>query len=340
MKRTLKNATLHFADHIPNPVYQILIPREITSFFYHLVSEKAVAHAQYLFPHRPVEMFEQDLIYIKKKFQVISYEELASALASQNHFPPKAAFLSFDDGFSECFSVARPLLLKYNLPCTFFLATDLIDNRKMDYLHQVSLCIARISSLEPAELAQILYTLGQAFSINLDSSSAFVRWIKKVGNDEYVTKTCEMLGIDVDNYLRTQEPYLNSEQVCKMAAEGFTIGAHSQSHRKLGHLNQEEIEKEIINSCQVIRDLTDEEPVPFAFPYSAMGIERDYLSSLLKKTPLVGFLFDTKGLNLDKRFIVNRIWVESPQLNPTGQTPLPLILRRAYQKQLGLPPAG
>ena len=340
MKRILKNTILRFADHIPNFVYRILVPREVISFFYHLVAEKAVPHTQHLFPHRPMEVFEQDLIYIKKKFQVVSYEELASALASQNRLPPKAAFLSFDDGFSECFSAVRPLLLKHNLPCTFFVATDLMDNRKMDYLHQVSLCIAAISSLEPGELAHILSAMRESLEVNLDSPASFIRWIKKVNNNEYVTKICEMLGIDVENYLRTQKPYLSSEQIRQMAAEGFTIGAHSQSHRKLGHLSQEEIEKEIINSCQVIRDLTNKEPVPFAFPYSAMGIERDYLGALLKRTPLVGLLFDTKGLSLDKRFIVNRIWVESPQLNPAGQTPLPLILRRAYQKQLGLPPAA
>jgi len=340
MKRILKNVVLHFADHIPNSVYRILVPREVISFVYHLVVEKAVAHAQYLFPHRPVEVFEQDLIYIKKKFQVVSYEELASALASQNRFPPKAAFLSFDDGFSECFSVVRPLLLKHNLPCTFFVATDLMDNRKMDLLHQVSLCIATISSLEPGELAHILSALGEVLKVDLDSLATFIRLIKKVNNNEYVTKICDMLGIDVEIYLCTQKPYLSSEQIRKMAMEGFTIGAHSQSHRKLGHLSQEEIEKEIINSCQVIRDLTNKEPVPFAFPYSAMGIERDYLGALLKRTPLVGLLFDTKGLSFDKRFIVNRIWVESPKINPTGHTPLPLILRRAYQTQLGLPLAA
>jgi peptidoglycan/xylan/chitin deacetylase (PgdA/CDA1 family) len=336
MKRVLKKIILRIANYIPNYVYRILVPREMISFFYHLVAEKAVPHVQYLFPYRPVDAFEQDLIYLKKKFHVVSYEELASALASQNRLPPKAAFLSFDDGLSECFSMARPLLLKHNIPCTFFVTTDLMDNRRMEYHHQVSLCIAAMSSREPGELAHILFALRDSLEVNLDSLDDFIRWIKKVNHPEHVTKILDMLGIDVENYLRTQKPYLSSEQIRQMAAEGFTIGAHSQSHRKLGLLSQEEIEKEIINSCQVIRDLTNKEPVPFAFPFSGWGIERDYLDALLKRTPLVGLLFDTKGLSIDKPFIVNRIWVEEPWVSPDGRTPLPLILRRVYQKQLGL----
>jgi len=340
MKTTVKKAILRFADLVPTFLYRILVPRKMISFFYHLVSDKVIPHVQYLYPHRPVELFEQDLIYIKDNFHVLSYEELSHALTSRTHLPPRAAFLSFDDGFSECFSMARPLLLKYKLHCTFFLATNLIDNRDMDSLHKVSLCIAKLSSLSPVECARMLSAFWQAFGVNLDGAASFARWIKMVDDDDHLPKTCDILGVDVDDYLRTRSPYLTREQIHTMAAEGFTIGAHSQRHKKLGRLSQEEIEQEIVNSCHEIHDLTGKEPVPFAFPYSAMGIEMDFLRSLLKRTPLVGFLFNTRGLSLDEPFIVNRIWVESPKFNPTGQTSLPLILRHAYQAHLGLPPIG
>jgi peptidoglycan/xylan/chitin deacetylase (PgdA/CDA1 family) len=339
MKRFLKTAVLRLADRVPNPIYRILVPRPLVGFFYHLVARQAVPHVQYLYPHRPAEVFEQDLVYVKEKFHVLSYEELAAALASRKRLPRRAAFLSFDDGFSECFTEARPLLLKHDLPCTFFVATDLVDNRRLDYLHQVSLCIEAVGSLGPDKLAQILSALGEAFQVKLDSLSAFIRWIRKVDNSEYVTKICDMLGIDIANYLRTRKPYLSRAQIRTMAAEGFTIGAHGLSHRKLGRLAPAEIEREIVHSCQAIHELTDMAPVPFAFPNSAMGIERGFLRSLRRRTPLLGLLFDTKDLSRDEDFIVNRIWVESPKLNPTGRVPLPLILRRACQSQLGLPPA-
>jgi peptidoglycan/xylan/chitin deacetylase (PgdA/CDA1 family) len=340
MKRILKNVILRFADAVPNSIYRLLVPRQVISFFYHMVAEKAVPHVQHLYPFRSAQLFEQDLIYLKQNFHVISYDVLAEALRGGKRLPPKAAFLSFDDGFSECFSVARPLLLKHGLPCTFFVATDLMDNRKMDSLHQVSLCISVLNSLEREELTRTLSALSEACGVNLEHQAAFSGWIKKVKDREVVSKVCELLGVDIGNYLHTQKPYLSSEQILSMVREGFTIGAHSQSHQRLDSLSLEEIKKEIVSSCEVIRGLTNKTPVPFAFPYSARGIERGFLSSLLDRTPEVGLLFDTGGLKADRGFIVNRIWVESPKVNPAGQTSLQLILRRAYQTQLGLPEAS
>jgi len=92
MKRILKYTFLRFADHIPNFVYRTLVPREVISFFYHLVAEKAVPHAQYLFPHRPVEMFEQDLIYVKKSSRLFLTKNSPARSLRQTAFHPRRRF--------------------------------------------------------------------------------------------------------------------------------------------------------------------------------------------------------------------------------------------------------
>lgn len=195
MSTISKSFVQQLADSIPLSVYHAIVRREVVSLFYHLVADQPIAHARHLYPHRPTPLFEQDLIYLKENYNVISYEHLARSATGKVRLPPKAVFLSFDDGFAECFTVVRPFLLKYQLPCTFFVVTDMIDNHKMYYRNQVSLCIDRLYALEPSALNAALAALSAAFGVNLGSALAFVRWVKNLTSETVIAQTCEILGM-------------------------------------------------------------------------------------------------------------------------------------------------
>ena len=64
--------------------------------------------------------------------------------------------------------------------------------------------------------------------------------------------------------------------------------------------------------------MTGQEIVPFSFPHSAWGLDRDHLAQIRSRHPMIGVLFDTKGLHQDVNFIHNRIWAERPLSNMSG----------------------
>jgi hypothetical protein len=80
-------------------------------------------------------------------------------------------------------------------------------------------------------------------------------------------------------------------------------------------LSSDEIESEISLSTNIIADMTGQEIVPFSFPHSAWGLDRDHLAQIRLQHSNIGVLFDTKGLHLDVDFIHNRIWAERPLPN-------------------------
>ena len=117
-----------------------------------------------------------------------------------------------------------------------------------------------------------------------------------------------------------------------MHAEGFTIGAHTKTHRKLKDLSDAEIEEEIIESCMAIKEITGQDVVPFSFPHSAFGIERGLLGDIRARHPFVGLLFDTKGVRKDENYIVNRVWAERALTPERRLHSLPEVLHNAYQE--------
>jgi len=313
---------------VPLGIYQTFIRRKCIGFFYHLVSDRPLPHTRHLYPHRPIEEFERDLIFLKKHYTILPYSELERVVQTEGDL--RYAFLSFDDGFSECFRIVRPILLMHQVPCTFFIPTNFIDNRAMYYRNKISLLVDRFLSMEPPVAEQVMDQANQEFYLRVSDRDGLIAWLKSVTEDPILDRLCNAFGVDIKGYLEVNTPYLTEEQIRELASDGFTIGAHSKSHRKLGRLTPGEVEAEILESCQRISEITGQEKVPFSFPNSGEGLDRDFLKSLRESNRYLGLFFDTKGLRGDRDFILNRIWVEAPKYNLDGYPPLPVILWRAY----------
>ncbi|MDP2629540.1 MAG: polysaccharide deacetylase family protein [Candidatus Harrisonbacteria bacterium] len=73
--------------------------------------------------------FEKQLNYLKqKKFTVIRLSELINSLRAGT-LPKRAICLSFDDGYEDNLENVLPLLQKFNMPASIFVATGLIGSR-------------------------------------------------------------------------------------------------------------------------------------------------------------------------------------------------------------------
>jgi peptidoglycan/xylan/chitin deacetylase (PgdA/CDA1 family) len=66
--------------------------------------------------------FERHIRWLQAHFDLVSLEEAQRRIRSgQNHRP--AVSITFDDGYSENFQNAVPLLIKEKIPCTYFVST-------------------------------------------------------------------------------------------------------------------------------------------------------------------------------------------------------------------------
>ena len=250
------------------------------------------------------------------KIYSLPYEQLVESFSSQAKIKRNWALLTFDDGYSQCFSTIRPILLKHKLPCIFFITTDFIDNKDMFYRNKISLCVERIEALGNLELKLLYSKINDCLhGQHIQDSASFVQWIKLMHfsqRDCFIDEICHILTVDVKQYIATHRPYLTSEEIKCLVSDGFTIGAHSKRHPQLRLLCDEEIEEEIAGSCKIIMDLTKEENVPFAFPFGT-GINRRLLKDLTSKYKFVGLFFDAslqKNLK-DEDFVINRIICDS-----------------------------
>ena len=278
------------------------------------MSDSELAHVRHLYPSKGVEDFERDLIYLKKHFRIISYDDLVSSDASNGKLSPRSALVTFDDGYRECYSVVRPLLKKHGIPCIFFVSTDFVGNQSMFFRNKVSLCIEQARSLDDSSWHGVADALAATSGIFFNSANSFVRWINLANkrDEPTIDSVCRILDVDVDAYLTREKPYVTVEQIQEMAREGFTIGGHTRSHPRLEQCTPELITEEIVQSCQSVQEWTAQEQVPFAFPFTRGNVDMDLLEGIVRDHSFVRLLFGTSGLVADGPFLLNRVALDDP----------------------------
>jgi peptidoglycan/xylan/chitin deacetylase (PgdA/CDA1 family) len=80
------------------------------------------------------EEFEKQLQYIKDNFKVISLEEAVEYLQTDIEKIAGSIVITFDDGHSDNYHIAYPLLKKHSFPATIFLVSDFINSNSRKYL--------------------------------------------------------------------------------------------------------------------------------------------------------------------------------------------------------------
>jgi peptidoglycan/xylan/chitin deacetylase (PgdA/CDA1 family) len=311
----------------------------------------SVPHVQH-YKFLDTKQFEQDLHYLENHFRYLTYEEIVESRSTAEKGAGSGVCLTFDDGFAECTSVVGPILLRHRATCIFFVVTDFIDNQAVFFETRASLCVDAVLRHPVDEVETIFADLGLLTKLHVAEEtyrnvipkqmarywSRFERrvrpmliWLLMSGPDEaqLVDEICRRLHVDIDGYLKTKTPYLSREQILQLRSDGFTIGAHSRSHGRLQNLPFDQAEREIVESCRIIRDLTGQTSVPFAFPYFGGGFDRLWLARIREQYPFVGLFFDTQGQRRDAPIVVQRMFGE--RIDEAGS--LDRLLRRAWLKR-------
>jgi peptidoglycan/xylan/chitin deacetylase (PgdA/CDA1 family) len=336
---------------VPIWLWRKIFPEPALCLCYHIVADAQVAHVRH-YGFLGTAEFERDLRGLESRFAYVSYEQIIERRSRSERASDTSVCLTFDDGFAECVSVVRPILLRHGATCIFFIVTDLIDNRAVFLETKASLCVDAILRRPVDEVEAIVRDLGLEARLPKENAHfgtvpaqmaqqwqkfqpqlrPLLIWLLTIRPADAALLDClgRRLDVDAAEYVDKVKPYLSTEQILQLRSDGFAIGAHSCSHRRLQDLPLAEAEREIVESCRVIHHLTGQASVPFAFPYFGGGLDRLWLATLREQHPFIGLFFDTQGFRRDAPFVVQRVFGE--RIEETGS--IDRLLRRAWARRL------
>jgi len=240
------------------------------------------------------ENFEQHLQVLRKTKNVIPLKDLVEDVRN-GKIRKNSVAITFDDGYVDNFLVARPLLEKYELPATFFIASGNIGSKAefwWDELEQLIL----FSEHLPHRFAMEIN--GNCIASDLEQETQLTESLQQL-NSRW--NACEQappssrcgLFFDLWQALKplpatTQQELLQSirvwagvpksarpdclsmseAQLQKLSRSGlFSVEAHTVSHPALAFHSRPYQKEELLHNLQYLEEVTGRKPSLLAYPY-------------------------------------------------------------------------
>jgi peptidoglycan/xylan/chitin deacetylase (PgdA/CDA1 family) len=241
------------------------------------------------------ESLRAQLRLLKKHYRVISPEHFLAWLRGEDALPPLAVLLTCDDGLKNVMSAMLPVLHAEELRCLFFVTGASVENEPgMLWYEELYLLIKSAPSgplaIEEAGIrAQCPNDFGRrAFWWDL---------VQAMSELDPQTRRCVLetlrhkFGV-AESWraeLQAEDPdfqrffLLSLEDVRKLAAEGMSIGAHTQSHPLLARLSDIRAQAEICQSRELLADALGLEVWALAYPFGDPGSFRERDIALAQK---------------------------------------------------------
>lgn len=263
--------------------------------FYHTISNQKLAHIENIYPVRSVDLFKSDLETLTTYFKPISIDELGHYIYNDITLEEPVFHITFDDGLKELYTIIAPMLEERNIPATFFVNTAFIDNKALFYRYKVSLIIENIKQNE-------LNCSLLANELTLDNSS--FNTIKqhllqlKYDDEQQINALAAVIGVDFDQYLQQEQPYLTTEQLKDLHRRGFCIASHSVDHPFFGTIPDHIKKQQVTDSFEFLNTKLELTQHYFSFPFSDMGVECSFIDWLYTHSDC-RLSFGTAGLKAD-----------------------------------------
>lgn len=272
MKRTLRHGlqSAFALSGLASVYVRALGIRGGTILMYHSVAdgpESAWVDPRY---HVPPARFEEQMSFLARHRRVVSLTELVGAVEDGRDLPAGSVALTFDDGYRDNLTVAAPILEKFGLPATLFLATSYVSRSENQWIDRL-FGLFRVRTLQDLSFDEDpsarfdLSDAGQARSAYRAASRILLE-----GTVDRRTRCLEELERRLKPESSGPRLTLNWDEVRDLVRRHprFEIGAHTQNHVDLPGHEGDLAENEIAGGTEEIRRELGQRPVYFSFPYN------------------------------------------------------------------------
>jgi peptidoglycan/xylan/chitin deacetylase (PgdA/CDA1 family) len=219
----------------------------------------------------------------------VDLRELVSRRSAGEPVPRNAVALTFDDGYRDNYELAFPVLRKWQVPATIFLATSFIDQLDVPWNDKIAFALRHTRrpclDFEHGRRQHSYDLTGTAQKLQArDEILWLLRHIPHGDKQLLIGTITTALG--VTDFAPLRESMLTWDHVREMHRSGIAFGAHTITHAYLTRLKPPEARNEICGSKQRIEAVLDSPVALFAYP---AGTEADFNDDIKGEVRKAGF---------------------------------------------------
>lgn len=268
---------------------RMLAMRRVFILLYHKVDYNA---APFFGAAVRPDVFERQIRFLKRHYKIVDLSALNQPEQIDRTYSTDVIVITFDDGYRNNYRYAAPILKKYDVPATIFLATDYIGSNRLLWYDELSWILYKAVNLPDSrrlmrfelspEIIREVERFLAAVSCGRVSILRFLVTLLKAYSaqerEEVIKRLAEACRVNIwpgDE----DRPMLSWEEVREMSKHGISFGSHTMSHPVLSDISVEEARREIGESKRTIEEQIQKPVTTFAYPY---GKYRDYTDEVTK----------------------------------------------------------
>jgi peptidoglycan/xylan/chitin deacetylase (PgdA/CDA1 family) len=240
------------------------------------------------FPAISLKSFEQQMRLLAEHFTVCTLDELIERLRC-NDLPENAVAVTLDDGYRDNYTNAFPILRRYSVPATIFLATDVIGTARQLWHDEVFAAFRETGVREVLDIGQGNTTLAlTSLAGKLHAQAETLKYLRSLDRDARemaIGRLQQVLNVQ-NPTVQTARLMLTGEEVSEWYRGGIPFGAHTGSHPSLSNLQPEDAREEIRRSKSAIERVLNVSVTTFAYPSGRHG---DFTSTTKALVEEAGF---------------------------------------------------
>jgi len=266
---------------LTRPVRRLAGPQPVSPFIvcYHRVVESFDRARQTTIPAMLIitSMLEQHIEWMAKRFTFVSLDDVGLHLATGNPFKKPAAAITFDDGYSEVYHNAYPVLKRKGIPAAVFVVTGLVGTGRPQVFDRLYSTLCQLHS-NGAPLAKMVSYVIRSIGMNnlplerLDAKDHVPLRVMTALLTTFPHNTLEKviagLEASVPHAADRSEDMapLTWDMIHTMHRGGITIGSHTQSHSLLTKESTERALSELSGSRRTLEQKLNAPIDHFAYP--------------------------------------------------------------------------
>ena len=225
--------------------------------------------------------FEAQIRFLASTASIIPLQEYLDHIKNGEPLPKRSIVITFDDGYKDNLTIAAPVLRKYGVPATFFIATGYIGKEKMKWEDQLS-CLVRRSNAEVVSLG--ISSSDGSFHIGsgkeklraIDGLVRVLGHLDEANRLQILDELRKQLKVNCDDQANVMMTW---EDVRRLAdTTGFSIGSHGVTHQHLTQMPLDGVTFEVMNSKEHLENEIGRPVTSFTYPYG--DFNQDVIAAL------------------------------------------------------------
>ncbi len=238
---------------------------------YHSVMENPAEHTDSLggIIHSTSE-FRAQMELLARDYHPMGLDQLVQRLNAGQVLPSRSVVVTFDDGYTDNYEVAMPILNQVGIPATFYVTVDCVENRKLPWPSRLRFAFRTTKISEWTDATGKTWDLRhpeareQAYLVCCDECCQ----LAGIAQEEFVTR----LETDLDSRApdALSSLMMNYDQARGLARKGHIVGSHTMTHPNMAHIRENDAEVELVESKRRLESELKMHVPHFSYPCPAL----------------------------------------------------------------------